>query len=332
MRDLTLPAGSPPLPSPPAVRHRVRLFLQILLLIMAVMLFASYLLYRQDLGDARKSALGSSQLIETRCGTIEYASEGAGAPVLVLHGTGGGWDQGILASSGLIAHGFRVIAPSRFGYLRTTMPADPSPQAEADTWPCFLDALGVQRVPVIAMSAGATPALQLALRHPDRVSALVLLVPASGGIAPDPAVGPSAFLMNVVLRSDFPFWAMMKVAPSTMLKIVAVPASLVPTLQPQDRAQLDATIAKIFPVSQRRLGLLNDAHNQMSSEAFALERISTPTLLISAEDDLYKTLPNAQIAAARIPNARLIAFETGGHLLLGRGSQVWPAIAEFIRR
>src|SRR5688500_11883705 len=185
MRDLTRPAGSTALPVPPVIRHRVRLFFQILFLIIAVLSLACYLLYRQDLSGARKSALAGSQVVDTRCGAIEYASEGAGAPVLVLHGTGGGWDQGILAASGLIPHGFRVIAPSRFGYLRTAMPADPSPQAEADTWPCFLDALGLQRVPVIAMSAGATPALQLALRHPDRVSALVLLVPASGGIAPD---------------------------------------------------------------------------------------------------------------------------------------------------
>src|SRR5687768_13528073 len=143
MRDLTLPPSSPALRSPPVVRHRLRLFFQILLLIIAALLLASYFLYRQDLGIARKSALAGSQLIDTRCGTIEYATEGAGAPVLVLHGTGGGWDQGVLATRALIPHGFRLIAPSRFGYLRTAMPADPTPQAEADTWPCFLDALGL---------------------------------------------------------------------------------------------------------------------------------------------------------------------------------------------
>ena len=141
-----------------------------------------YSAYRRDVAAARAQALSGSRILETRCGPIEYGSLGEGSPVLVLHGTGGGWDQGLASARGLAAHGFRLIAPSRFGYLRTPLPADPSPEAEADTWAGFLDALQIQRLPVIAFSAGAAPAAQLALRHPDRVSALVLIVPGAGGL------------------------------------------------------------------------------------------------------------------------------------------------------
>jgi pimeloyl-ACP methyl ester carboxylesterase len=57
-----------------------------------------------------------------------------------------------------------------------------------------------------------------------------------------------------------------------------------------------------------------------------------PTLFISAADDLYRTLLTAQHAARRIPNARLLAFPTGGHLLLGRDDEVWPAVSEFLKK
>jgi pimeloyl-ACP methyl ester carboxylesterase len=83
-----------------------------------------------------------------------------------------------MAFAGALAdHGIRVIAMSRFGYLRTPMPADASAAAQADAHVCLLDALGIRQAAVIGGSAGAPSALQMAIRHPDRVTALVLLVP-----------------------------------------------------------------------------------------------------------------------------------------------------------
>jgi pimeloyl-ACP methyl ester carboxylesterase len=296
-----------------------------------MLVVAVYSSYRRDIAEARQKALAGSQLLDTPCGVIEYATVGHGPPVLALHGTGGGWDQGISAFQGLASRGFQIIAPSRFGYLRTALPTDPSPPNEADTWACFLDALNIRRASVIGVSAGAAPAVQFALRHPQRTTALILLVPAAGGLAPDPAVGPPSFVMNVMLRFDFVFWAAMRVAPTTMLNLVGTPAALVRTLSPHDKAELDGTIERILPVSQRRLGIINDATTQSTTAPYALERVAVPTLLISAEDDLYLTLPNARRAAGIIPGARLIEFKTGGHLLLGRWAEVWPVVADFVR-
>jgi hypothetical protein len=47
---------------------------------------------------------------------------------------------------------------------------------------------------------------------------------------------------------------------------------------------------------------------------------------------LFNTLPAAEFAAAAIPNARLVAFDTGGHLLVGRGSQMRALVREFLTK
>jgi len=291
-----------------------------------------YLAFRADIRIERARASSRSVMISTSAGPIEYADVGRGSPVLVLHGTGGGWDQGINASRALGELGFRLIAPSRFGYLRTPLPPDPSPANEADAWAALLDELHIERAAVISYSAGAAPAVQMALRHPHRVSQLVLVVPAAGGILSEKAEGPPAWVMNAVLKYDFPFWAAMHVSRRTMLGIVAVPASLVPRLAPEDLATLDATIRAILPVSLRKNGIMNDARTQSGSDLYPIDRITVPTMLISASDDLYETLRVARYAVTKIPDARLLAFPSGGHLLLGNDRELWPRVATFLEQ
>ena len=86
---------------------------------------AAYVSYRNDIAAERDRALLGGTMIETSYGPIEYSTLGQGSPVLVIHGTGGGWDQGIYAARSVVQYGFRLIAPSRFGYLRTPLPTDP---------------------------------------------------------------------------------------------------------------------------------------------------------------------------------------------------------------
>jgi 2-hydroxy-6-oxonona-2,4-dienedioate hydrolase len=312
----------------PAARIGVLVNVAILLALLAL----AYRTYRDDIAAERDRALLGSIMIETSYGPIEYSTLGQGSPILVIHGTGGGWDQGIYAARSVVPYGFRLIAPSRFGYLRTPLPADPSPQHEADVLASLLDALKIEKVAVMSFSAGTAPAVQLALRHPSRVSSLVLFVPAAGGMYTPIAKGPPPFVMNVVLRYDLPMWLTMKVSPNTMYKVAAVPPSLVETLAEADRAIVDEGVRMILPVSMRSKGIRNDANSQSGSEPmYPLERVTTPTLLLSAEDDLYRTLPVARQMAKRIPGARLIEFKTGGHFLAGHAMEIWPQVVAFLR-
>ena len=103
------------------------------------LLVVVYANYQGDIRQARERLSAGSQIAETACGQIEYAVAGNGPTVLVVHGAGGGYDQGLDISRGLVRSGFRVVAMSRFGYLRTPLPADASPTAQADAHACLLD-------------------------------------------------------------------------------------------------------------------------------------------------------------------------------------------------
>ena len=278
-----------------------------------------------------------SRILETSVGPIEYAEAGEGPPVLVIHGAGGGFDQGLDLGEGLVPNGFRVIAPSRFGYLRTPLPKDGSAAAQADAHAAVLDALHIERCAVFGVSAGGPSTMQFALRHPDRVTALILMVPAAYAPRPDDAVPKrmtalGGLMMDLLLRSDLLFWLGVRLAPRTMTRmILGTPPALLADADPVERARLQTALEHVLPVSRRRLGLLNDAAVVTTLPRFELERVQAPTLIISARDDLYQTFAGSRYSAEHIPKARFIGYETGGHVLLGHHQEITAEIVRFVR-
>jgi 2-hydroxy-6-oxonona-2,4-dienedioate hydrolase len=293
--------------------------------------------YQRDIQQARERIASGSRMAQTACGPIEYAEVGSGPPVLVVHGAGGGFDQGLDFGAPLAARGFRVIAMSRFGYLRTPLPADASPAAQADAHACLLDALHVPRAAILGMSAGGPSSLQFAIRYPQRTTALVLVVPGvyrPHGADDTRTMAPSGteFLRNTLLRMDFLFWAAIRLAPDTMTRLVlATDPALVARASPEEQARVALVREHILPVSPRRLGLLNEAKVMSSLERYPLEHITAPTLAISAQDDGYDTYEAARYTANQIPHAGFIGFPSGGHLLVGHQQEAVDAIARFLK-
>jgi 2-hydroxy-6-oxonona-2,4-dienedioate hydrolase len=171
-----------------------------------------------DLKIASNRAARSSMLVATRCGPIEYQEAGTGTPLLMVHGRGG---EGIIKELHLrVAWHRRILGRLLcldFGYLRTPMHVDSSCEVQADAHACLLDASRISTAAVVGGSAGGPSALQMAIRHPDRVSALVLLVPLAykPSSTPDSAKHlarwAESMLMNLI-GSDFLFWVGLHVA------------------------------------------------------------------------------------------------------------------------
>jgi pimeloyl-ACP methyl ester carboxylesterase len=307
------------------------------ILLVAVLFGLIYTSYHRDIRQAHERVSTGSQIAQTPCGPIEYAVAGDGPPILVVHGAGGGYDQGLDFGAPLAKIGFRVIAMSRFGYLRTPLPADASAAAQADAHACLLDALKIRRVAIIGASAGAPSSIQFALRQPDRCSALVLLVPAAyvprtGGAPSVQTPAWTEFLFNTALKSDFLFWAAQRLARSTVIQaILATPPAVVENASADERARVSNVLQHILPVSPRRLGLLNDAAVISSLQRYELERIVAPTLVISMADDLFGTFDGARYTAEHVPHARFIGYPSGGHLWVGHQKDVVSEIAAFLK-
>ena len=292
--------------------------------------------FDNDLTTAGARAAQGGMLVATRCGAIEYQEAGTGAPLLMVHGSGGGHDQGMAFAGALAQQGIRVIAMSRFGYLRTPMPTDASAAAQADAHVCLLDALGIRQAGVLGGSAGAPSALQMVIRHPDRVSALVLLVPLA---YKPPTLADSApplppWVESTMMRligSDFLFWAALHVARDQVIKVVlATPPELLTSASSPERARVSAMLDNILPVSARATGLRSDTTVGKQLASAPLESIRVPTLVISARDDRYGTYASAQYTASRIAGAKFIGFEEGGHTLVGHDDEIQAEIVKLL--
>jgi pimeloyl-ACP methyl ester carboxylesterase len=312
----------------------------VLIALIGVLLAASgwvWLVFRADMAEARaRVAAYAPVAVATPAGPVQTVDRGAGLPVLSIHGTGGGFDQGFEIAAGLHAAGYRVIAPSRFGYLGAPVPDRTDAAAQADTFAALLDRLGVERAVVTGTSAGAVTALHFAARHPDRTAALVLLVPAyfpPEQATPEPWSPLRTWAVMRALNSDVLFWAGLRLFPVGIASaVLATDAEVIERADPGERARLDAVMWSILPISARAEGLLLDAGNTAAPVPVDLSRITVPTLAVSAEDDRYRTAESARLIARGVAGAEVFIAPDGGHAWAGRNDEVQAVIAEFLAR
>jgi 2-hydroxy-6-oxonona-2,4-dienedioate hydrolase len=293
-----------------------------------------FLHYYNELDHARAAAGSGGAIVSTLAGPIEYAERGTGLPLVSIHGAGGGYDQGLTLAADLVGDGFRVIAPSRFGYLRTPVPRDASPAAQADAHAALLSKLNVSKAIVFGVSAGARSAIEFVIKYPNRVTALILVVPGTyspiSPVSVEASRGSRVAFWVVNAGADFAWWAMEKIAPSVLIRFVGVRPELVTATARAEQDRVMSFVRSVEPLSRRFPGINVDSTSVLRE--LPLQEITAPTLIVSARDDLFNTLPAAEFAARRISNAELVVYDTGGHLLVGREQELRDVVRTFLAR
>src|SRR6202171_338422 len=176
--------------SPPRQRLLARRVLRaVALAVGALLLVAAVAIAAMVCPDIPLTALlpeygaAPSKFVEIEGMRIHYRDEGAGSPLVLLHGFGSSlytWDGWVrqLAGTRRLIHldlpGFGLTGPAPDGDYRT--------ERYAHVVAALLDRLGVERIDVAGNSMGGRTALMFALAHPERVRKLILVD--AGGLAP----------------------------------------------------------------------------------------------------------------------------------------------------
>jgi 3-oxoadipate enol-lactonase len=127
------------------------------------------------------SSWATAATVEVNGVRLGYRDSGdaAGAPVVLLHGTGSSsrtWDR---FAAHLTAQGRRAVAVDLRGHAASGRPADYSLTAIRDDVLGLLDILDLRDVALVGHSVGGYAALAAALHSPDRIVRLVLEDPAA---------------------------------------------------------------------------------------------------------------------------------------------------------
>jgi pimeloyl-ACP methyl ester carboxylesterase len=277
-----------------------------------------------------------SQVAETACGPIEYARAGKGYPLLMVHGAMGGFDAGLSMARPFIEEGFQVISISRFGYLRSPLPADATLNRQADAYACLLDTLGIQQAAVMSVSGGSTSSIRFAARYPERITALILISPAAPGKIKVEA--PPRALFDHFLRNDFAYWSFITYLRPVMQSVIGVPKGF--ALTTEMTADVKNILAQTLPASERmdgfiydNFGITDEFYEEISETSpYPLDTIETPVLVINAMDDPLAVPENVRGLAEKFHNVNLMIVPDGGHLLLGHDDEVQAGITEFLQK
>lgn len=283
----------------------------------AAALFAAVVFaYLWDIQQAYERVKQRGEVIASPYGDIEYTEGGSGPAVLVIHGSGGGYDQGEIIAEAVLGKAFRSIAPSRFGYLRSTFHDGATWDEQAHAYAYLLDHLGIDKVAVVAMSHGGPSALLFAVLHPERVSSLTLV---SCGVVslstPDQEqANRKGEMLTSAFRFDLPYWVASNFFKRQFMGLMGASDAVVANLTTAQRKLVERIIDDMNPASLRTAGVTFD--NVAALPGKRIAAITAPTLIFHAKDDLLQLYENAEFAASTIPDARLAPFERGGHIVV----------------
>ncbi len=267
-----------------------------------------------------------SKTIETACGPVEYAARGEGPAVLCCHGGPGGYDQALIVGELFRKNGYKVLAPSRPGYLGTPLRFGKTAEEQGDFMAAFLDALNVSEAVVVSVSGGGPAGYQIAQRHPEKVKALVVIDGISMNYTKGDDINKVEEWMYLTRTGQWLVGFFFKHFPAAAVKSFLQTESTLEKHEMGKRAKeivsdgnkfgfIDAmfkTMTHRFP--ERREGADNDLAFGSAIDRLPLDRINAATLIIHGDADNDVPPRDAEYAFKAISGSQLLWIEKASHV------------------
>lgn len=298
-------------------------------LLAILILLTTYPAYNKQMNSANLRIRNESQSIKTKFGNIEYAVRGKGTPILLIHGAGGGFDQGLWLGKICLENKYKFIAPSKFGYLKSTTPKNATVKIQAEQYALLLDSLNISKVVVIGVSAGGPSSMQFANDYPERVEKLILLSAVS--MPPNPKDKDPFFIkiIQLIQKSDYAYWIFTQGFETQILSLMGIPSEDYQKFTPEQKTLAKEMLDVMHPMSQRSIGTVTDG---LLIKDFKMPlKITTPTLIIHSKNDGLVSYSHSEFAHRNISNSQIILYENGGHGALSELEDAREQIKIFLK-
>lgn len=292
---------------------------------------------KYDIKDPQLSRKLVPERAKTALGVVEYVEIGDGPVVIALHGAMGGYDQSLILAQTVGNAGYRYIAVSRPGYLGTPISSGKSPEQQGDLIAALLDALGIVKAGVIAVSGGGPSAVLFGLRHPARCEGLVLVSTCAGKV--DTPIPVSFKIMKYLAR--WPWFAnrfrnkAAKDLEAVAKRSIRDPEILDRTINDADTWPLFSTM--LLSTFDRMWQRIDGAENDIEitrTTTYPLENLAVPVLIVhGTQDQMLPFDVHARMFEKRVPNAELLAVEGGEHVaIFTHRDMVRAKVIDFMQR
>lgn len=249
---------------------------------------------------------------------------------LAIHGNGGGYNQGLNMVKPNLPDDWGILSISRFGYLNSEIPKDPSPTNQAKFIKCLIDHLNIEEIVLFYTSAGSFTGIRFALMYPSIVKRIISL----SGVAFSPNMLCQKTPPTIILN-DFFFSIFKNLFPSFFRSMFGISKNEWMEADYNSKFSYNKIINDMFPVAPRRKGMINDNKNTVNDgyknyKNYIVEDIKCPILLIHSDTDPWNSGNQIKEMSKRIEKCVLKLFDSGGHVLLGYESQIKETIHSFV--
>lgn len=305
--------------------------LMVLGLLFVLFLLINYVRFTTKMSELKETLSNGSMTTMTSYGELEYAIEGSGRPILVIHGAGGGYDQGLLLAKTFASDEEQLIAISRPGFLGTPLTNDNQDvEAHVEMYAELLNKLELNKVHVLAFSDGGPSAELFAIRYPEFCESLTLV--AAKSKTPPPETWLQKVVFSNIFKADYLFWLITEYNRGALLSMFGVEGDVQKTMSYDESKLINDFLDAMQPMSLRIDGIMNE-RNKMTTLApsvFDLSLIQSPTLILHAKDDHLQHYNYAEYSYENIENAQLISYDKGGHMLIGQLANAKDTFLTFI--
>jgi pimeloyl-ACP methyl ester carboxylesterase len=244
---------------------------------------------------------------------LQFDRQGQGLPILCLHGhPGSSRSMGVFVRH--LSQRFCTIAPDLRGYGHSRSPGDFAMTAHIGDLVALLDRLQVPQVLVLGWSLGGILALELALRHPERVSGLVLVATAA---RPRSAPMPSTWrdslytVLAAMANQLWPGnrWAIAQWGQRSLLRY------LIRQHTPRTYRYLaESAVFDVLRTSRSATRALSQALRQGYDRQPDLAAIRCPALVMAGAHDRHIIPAASQATADALADSRWHCYDNAAHL------------------